>query len=247
MLEPWVDHPLSQAFEQIRRSVLAIEVKSGTEHWSGTGFVCGILSPSRRLIVATARHILEVSRDEPTYWIVREFNAFGFVTRECRFRSDPTCDAELPYSVHRECDTGLLWLPAKATDGTWFARGDEQPLAFLPSNRMFAEGTRVAWAGFSFAAEAIAGGPTLCYFEGVICAAINRADKHLYLVDGVAKPGVSGGPMWGFIPGNSNPMIAAVLSHFASEAGVPGFAVFEPLNHVLPFLKSSYRVADLRT
>jgi hypothetical protein len=63
---------------------------------------------------------------------------------------------------------------------------------------------------------------------------VNRQDKKIYIVDGHASKGVSGGPVWHWSTENNRAEIIGIVSEYRHLSnGMPGFCVFEPINSVL--------------
>jgi hypothetical protein len=84
--------------------------------------------------------------------------------------------------------------------------------------------------------------PQLCYFEGVISAHIMQPDRLLYIVDGHASPGVSGGPVWAWFDAVGSYAIVGIVSeyrHLFGHPELPGHCFFEPINPLMEFLIQS--------
>jgi hypothetical protein len=70
----------------------------------------------------------------------------------------------------------------------------------------------------------------LCYFEGVVSAV--PSNPQVYLVDGHAASGVSGGPMW-FLADDGDAIITGVCISYNWPKDLPGLVGFCPLQVLL--------------
>ena len=97
----------------------------------------------------------------------------------------------------------------------------------------------MGWAGFPGIVENALGFPQLCYFEGVVSAMVNRNDRKVYIVDGHAAKGVSGGPVWHWSEEKDRIEVIGIVSQYHhTMTPLPGFCLFEPINPIIYFLHS---------
>lgn len=231
--------PGDSTFEELAPSIFRIEAACAGEAFVGTGFTLALFQQSRRLVLSTAKHVVDFPEDKPVDWKVQQFDAQGKVARSICFRSKPRNSGVSPSFTHNNRDIGLLVLPEFGADGQRFGTESDAPPRVIYITDGVTTGTRVAWAGFPAVIEQTLGFPQLCYFEGVVSALINRAEKHLYIIDGHAAPGVSGGPVWHWSQEKNRAEIVGIVSAYKTvEEGLPGFCLFEPVNPHMYFLES---------
>ncbi|OAI49028.1 hypothetical protein AYO44_01095 [Planctomycetaceae bacterium SCGC AG-212-F19] len=244
--------PGDRSFELFSSSIFRIEARWGLgaspgagqqppagQVWSSvaTGFAVAIFADSRRLVLATARHVLDVPDDEMIGWRVQQFDARGEVVRQVTFGTNKKLKSGVPYDFHKNADIGTLVLPRLGDDKLPFARPDEVPVRVIDILSGASTGTRVGWAGFPGLVADRLGFPQLCYFEGVISAMVNRADRQIYIVDGHGGEGVSGGPVWHWSAEKDRPEVIGIVSGYqgasVDEPWLPGYCVFEPINPLM--------------
>lgn len=118
-----------------------------------------------------------------------------------------------------ECDTALIEVPTKEPLVT------ERELLPIPLETMLPRGAAIGWLGYPGLVF-----PELCFFHGVVSGYQERPP--IYLVDGVAINGVSGGPAFdrsGLVVG----LVSAYLSNqIAPGTTLPGLMIITPLNLV---------------
>jgi hypothetical protein len=228
------DFPGDTSYEQISQSIFRIESTWATGGASATAFVIGMLANSRKLILATAQHVLDVPDDQDVYWKIQQFNDTSDVVRELSFGTNKSAMGDVPYRTNNAFDVGIFILPANGNNNKLLARKDEEPIQTIDILSGSSTGTRVAWAGFPGIIEAALGFPQLCYFEGVISSMVNHSDKKIYIVDGHGAPGVSGAPVWQWSTDNNRVEVVGIVSSYHHTGdGIPGFCFFEPINTVL--------------
>jgi len=226
--------PGDTSFDHISKSIFRIESTWTSGTASATAFVIAMLANSRKLILATAKHVVEVPEDQDVYWKIQQFNDASEIVREVSFGTIKAAKGDVPYRTNNDLDVGIFMLPANGNDNKPLAREGEEPLQTIDILSGASTGTRVAWAGFPAIVEEALGFPQLCYFEGVISTMVNRADKRMYVVDGHGAPGVSGGPVWQWSEDNDRPEIIGIVSNYQHAGdGIPGFCFFETINTVL--------------
>jgi trypsin-like peptidase len=214
MLNEATELPVFSWEELIRRvEPLVFRVHAGP--CLGTGFVIGTggrNTGGRRVAIATAWHVIEEA-------------APAAETLEL-VRSDGTALSTLvshPVEVMQvgpsECDTALILAEARepliATEN----------LLPLPLETMLPRGSELGWIGYPGLVA-----PELCFFRGVISGYLEKPP--IYLVDGVAIHGVSGGPAFsrnGLLVGFVSSYLPNVLG---SGQTLPGLMIVTPLNLV---------------
>jgi hypothetical protein len=234
----FVRWPGESAFEALRSQIYRVETASSNGRAVASAFAVARFQRSNRLVIATAGHVLTVPNDEEVEWSVQRLGTDGYPEAEARFTTHGG-NNDCPYRYHKKLDVGICVLPAASTAGTLFARPDEHGLVSAPGHLGVTAATRVAWAGYPSQVEQNVGFPQLCYFEGVVSATVDARGKCLYVVDGHAAPGVSGGPVWHWSEERSMPEVVGIVSTYASsQERIPGFLMFEPINPVILHIRS---------
>lgn len=226
-----------EAFETAARSIFRIEAKWWGDSAGGTAFAVARLQRSKRLVLATARHVIEAASVEPVEWLVQQFDRNGRSSRQVRFKTDPRDEHQAVYT-HRKMDTGMLVLASCDKSGPQFSPDGENVLKMIDEHYGVAPGTTVAWAGFPDVAEDLLKHPQLCCFQGVISATVDRDDKRYYLVDGHSTHGISGSPLWHWSEKNDCLEVAGVVSGYGQIGGLPGFCLVEPVDSFRALFKS---------
>ncbi|MCH8851583.1 MAG: trypsin-like peptidase domain-containing protein [Planctomycetes bacterium] len=232
-----------EAVEEVRKRVFRVQAGCAGKVGVGTAFMIARLHPSNRIIVATARHLLEFPVDARVTWCFQCLAEDGSVVGECRFASDESKPEERPYRFYKHADVGFCVLPPQeqVSEGQP-VRDDLIPLPVISQGRRLAQGARVAWAGFPLKVEKFLGQPQLCYFEGVVSAFHADGSRGRYVVDGHNARGVSGGPVWHWPDSGTGIEIAGIVAAYGlQESDMPGFCVFEPINPVVAFIRSQYK------
>ena len=110
----------------------------------------------------------------------------------------------------------------------------EQLLPSMPHDMQLARGSEVGWLGFPGIVD-----PELCFFHGHIAGFMT--DPPVYLVDGVAINGVSGGPVFDdrcHLVG----LVSAYLPNKVDDATtLPGVSWMVPLNFILAWVHSNLK------
>ena len=91
-----------ETFDQIRKSTFRVET-----HWSGgggcaTAFTVATFMNSKRLVLATAAHVLDCPENETVHWKIQQFDEYGDVARQMSFATDKGLLGGVPY--HTGCD-----------------------------------------------------------------------------------------------------------------------------------------------
>jgi hypothetical protein len=196
---------------------------------------------NRKLVLATAKHVLDFPENETVHWEIQQFSDAGEAVRQLAFSTNKSERGDVPYRTHNDLDVGIIVLPSLDGDKKPFALDTDAPVQTIDILQGVTPGTRVAWAGYPGLVEQSLGFPHLCYFEGVISAAINREQERrlLYIVDGHNMFGLSGGPVWHWSDEHDRLEVVGVVSGYAPlDRGLPGFCFFVPINPILYYLAS---------
>ncbi len=232
-----------EALGEIRKRTFRVQAAWLGGARSGTAFMIARLQPSNRIVVATAKHMLEFPDDEQVEWCYQSLSRDGDVLGYCRFQCDEAQPESRPHQHYRFADVGFCVLPPTElrSEGE-LVPDDLQALPAIPKTHALLPGTRVAWAGFPSQVEAFLQRPQLCYFEGPVSTLYTKGSRGIYIVDGHNARGVSGGPVWHWPEGAATIEIAGLVSGYGlGEQDMLGFCVFEPINPVIAFVKSQYR------
>jgi hypothetical protein len=197
----------------------------------------------QRIIVATARHLLEFPNDAIVKWFLECYAEDGSVTGRCCFSTDEGRPKTRPYRFYKRADVGFCVLPPPEQESEGqLVPLDLHPLPVISERRRLVPGTRVAWVGFPGQVEAFLHRPQLCYFEGAVSAFYAEGSRGLYIVDGHNARGVSGGPVWHYAEEGGSIEVAGIVTGYGlGEQDMPGFCLFEPINPVVGFVKSLYK------
>jgi len=200
-------------FDEISTHIFRVEVETPDgKRWSGTAFTIAKMVTTNKLILATAKHVIDVPDQGVTWWTLTQYDSNAKVTRTVKFGSDKDKFGSRPYDKHKELDIGYLIAPSvDGNGGKAFATNEERPPTLTNVWQSLSTGTRVAWAGFPGLVEASLGFPHLCYFEGCISAMVDTATKRSYIVDGHNMSGVSGGPVFSVDPETDKMIVVGVV------------------------------------
>lgn len=158
-------------------NVLPTVVKIETRYGHGTGFLLYTPENANFYAIGTARHVIE----HAAKWKESVFIHFS--------------QEKKPY-LYNEDNRIILFSPRKQDYAVLLIRKGGlnllcNPISLLPSRVLLGAGEEVGWLGFP-------AGFGLCFFSGKVSArstAIGTHDDEMYLIDGVAISGVSGGPL----------------------------------------------------
>ena len=118
-----------------------------------------------------------------------------------------------------ECDTALIQILTREP----LHKLDEMPA--IPLETQLPRGARIGWLGFPGLVF-----PELCFFEGVVSGHLE--EPPIYLIDGVAINGVSGGPAFD----QTKLVVGLVSAYVPNQRGegvtLPGLLIVVPLNLV---------------
>ena len=159
----------NRLIEKIATQVVMIEGDCGSR---GTGFLLGGGKALRT--IATARHVFEAIKRKPaTIWHTPSGKGIPV-------GGGPGLRDFLVAKPGSDLDVALLFLPAPELP--------QPTVPILEPGNNVQVGTEVGWLGYPGLTE------TLCFFSGRISAVLSGQAS--YLIDGIAIPGVSGGPVF---------------------------------------------------
>lgn len=190
-------------------------VKIITPRGSGTGFLCAYTADKNLCGIATAGHVI----DESHYW--------EEPIRIHHYRSGKT-------TLLRAADR-VIWLDSKLdTAVILFVKGElplpEATLPFISEENHLKVGKEIGWVGFPSVSP-----QNLCFFTGRNSCWLE--DSKIYLVDGVAINGVSGGPAFYTIT-NGVKIIGSVSAYLPNRGGAtPGLAMISDVDQFLNVVK----------
>lgn len=209
------DHPTSAwapALAQVKEHVVLIETPSG----HGTGFLMSGGCPEGCVAIATALHVVDRSIQWQELMRVTHAASGRQVLLEhnklVTCYKNPPMDLALAVYVNQD-------LPRP-----------EGQLRMLAAEIRLLEGVQIGWCGFPSIVPR-----TLCFFTGHISACIQGEllEELLYVVDGVAIHGVSGGPAFQ-LDENADPLLIGLVSAYCPnrQAGetLPGVAFVRASN-----------------
>lgn len=223
---------------------------------SGSGVIIGNGScfGPQHINIATAAHVLDDPETQEIRWCIsrveqeldgqRGLHIAEFVTTK------PITDEPMLFrpSDPEAFDIGMISMFNVSriqgqTDGATYPFIDlsRYPLVKTTPFGHLLPGTKVGWCGFPGFVHDITGSYDLCYYEGVVSAYVSGRTSPLYLVDGHAANGVSGGPIW-FSGRDSSPIVLGVVSSYVGPGGdVPGLCAFTPMNVLFDHLEGDPR------
>jgi hypothetical protein len=202
--------PWSQAVELIEPHVVRISTPRG----SGSGFLLSNNKHNELCSVATAAHVV----DHAHYW-------------EEPIRIDHVASGK---SIVVRRDARAIFLDAaRDTAAVLCHRGEipfpADPLPLGPKDMFLRVGTEIGWLGFPAIPAA-----NLCFFAGNVSAWVSS--QNIYLVDGVAINGVSGGPAFHLTNNEKAPItvmgvVSAYVPNRATGEVLPGLSVVRDVSH----------------
>ena len=161
----------NRLIERIAIQVVMIQGETGAQ---GTGFLVGGTGTVKT--VATARHVFNAIKGKPAkvcHYPSRKYVRIGKAGADVREVKVVTPSSPLDVAL-------LLFFAPELPQPT-------VPIVERPHD--IRVGTEVGWLGYPASLP-----ETLCFFSGRISAVL--PDSSSYLIDGVAMPGVSGGPVF---------------------------------------------------
>ena len=205
---------------EVEPHIFKIETPNGV----GTGFLVrwsgGVLG------VATAAHVV---RDAIAWQqnIVLHHSDFNQPYVTSRFDSVRI--------IHPQLDSAYVGieLPQGFVVGDAFP---EEPIEAVPPGQAVRPGVQVGWIGFPY----LVNSPKPCFFSGYISACVGSR----YFIDGVAIPGVSGGPAFFLDQDSDTPVIrilGSITAYKPSRTGsgvIPGLMVADDCTHWRELVKA---------
>lgn len=192
--------------------ILPYVVKIRTPGGWGTGFFLNVDPARPYWTIATANHVI-VDADEWEQPIRVEHQPSGksliLHPHERVVYRDPKRDTAMIVFGETE-----IPLPS-------------QPLQMIPPKKFLKRGNELAWIGYP-----VVGEDEACFFNGHCSAWLHG--REIYLVDGVAINGVSGGPAFHMNPDGSPTVLGVVSAYRPNQAtGVtlPGLAMISGIAH----------------
>lgn len=193
------------------RTILPHVMRITTPQGSGTGFL--VRRQGSSLGIATAGHVL---RDAVAWKQQITIHHPNFESPVALF------DHARTVILHPSLDSAYIQCELPELQGDTFP---EEPIEVVPIERNVRPGVEVGWLGFPY----LVSSETPCFFAGHVSAYVDRR----YFIDGVAIPGVSGGPA--FCRRQSKLYILGSISayHPARAAGeaIPGLLVADDCKH----------------
>ena len=159
----------NRLIEKIATQIVRIEGDCGSR---GTGFLLGGGEFLRT--IATARHVVAALAGKPATICHTPSG------KHVRVGKGPGLRRLLMAEPDSDLDVAILFLPAPELP--------QPTVPILKQGHHVQIGTEVGWLGYPGLTD------TLCFFSGRISAVL--PDRASYLIDGVAIPGVSGGPVF---------------------------------------------------
>ena len=189
-------------------------VRISTPRGSGTGFLISNGRNSSVCGIATAAHVVA----QANYW-------------EEPLRIEHVVSGKS--LVVRRDARAILVDASRDTAAVMFDRGELplpiQPPPLSPKDKFLRVGNEIGWLGFPAIPDA-----SLCFFSGNVSAWIQK--RHVYLIDGVAINGVSGGPAFHLVNDAEQPVIvmgvvSAYVPNRATGEALPGLSVVRDVSH----------------
>jgi len=209
-----------KAIEIVKPYVVTIDTPSV----SGTGFLCAYTESKILCGIATAAHVVNKSHlwEEP-------IRIQHFISRKTKLlrKSDRV--------IYRDfkLDTAVILF---ATGKIPFP---ETTLTIHSEKEHLKEGNEIGWVGFPSVSP-----NNLCFFTGRISCWID--DSRIYLVDGVAINGVSGGPVF-YTTKEGIEVIGAVSAYLPNRVGAtPGLAMVSHAEQFQIVIKTIKNMEDAK-
>jgi hypothetical protein len=194
-------------------------VKIDTPDGHGTGFFIGYNEDRSQTLIATANHVVE----DADKWLkpIRIHNLQKGETVLLQ-ESDRVIIPD-----DSGADSTIIFVPTIKIASLQFP---DVPIKFLETGQALKRGVEVAWLGYPGIAN-----NTLCFFCGNISA--RQRELRRYLIDGVAAPGVSGGPV--FSEDNGEPeLVGSITGYLRRDVSVFGLCVAHDIIHLQKTVES---------
>jgi len=190
--------------------------------------------------VATAAHVLEDTPTLPVRWCISRLDSLDGTVHVATFTTHkPIAEEPMLFRPKNpgDFDVAMISTFNRATVQRSKPARDVEfidwtkwtiPLTTPPTGHLL-PGTHVAWAGYPGFVQQLTGLYFQCYYQGTVSAYV-PSPRPLYLVDGHAAHGVSGGPIWFCRPDGQPVVLGVVSSYEGAKHGVPGLCAFTPIN-----------------
>ena len=175
-------------------------VRIATPDKSGTGFL--VRNREDVIQIATAAHVVRDARTWGQQITIHESFPTGKVFK---VSADPGLEPNAAMTLHGELDSAILTLGPGDIKGNALPK---EPIELVPPGHTVKLGVEIAWLGYP---DLVPGYP-LCFFSGHVSAVVD----HRYFIDGIAIPGVSGGPA--FFYKHTNPKGLRILGSITAYA-----------------------------
>ncbi|MCH8822338.1 MAG: trypsin-like peptidase domain-containing protein [Planctomycetes bacterium] len=251
-------HPLIDGFrDHIAKFIVHIEAtwdESGeTKTMHATGFIAAPAShesySEELCVVITARHVVA---DLPTHevrWKLTRYAEPGQQNATFEFKLPGLMPSfsKIPGVIRTfkpNYDAAAIVIPLVAGVTPPFLEVEKElfPPVIAPGNAV-RSGTEIAWAGYPFLITQFLKRPQLCVYRGMVSAAVLDIDPGMYIVDGHAAQGVSGGPVW-HSDDKSHRIIGVVSSYLLHGGEMPGLCHFTPVNQLTKFLSDGIQLDE---
>ena len=201
-----------EAIEIIEPHVVKIDTPRG----SGTGFLFAYAESKLLCGIATAAHVVA----ESDRW-QEPIRIQHFISKEEKLLKEKDRIIRLDLKL----DTAVIL----------FAKNKipfpENTLTFVPKGKRLKVGNEIGWVGFPSVSP-----KNLCFFSGKISSWLE--ESKIYLVDGVAINGVSGGPTF-YIDAKGIKLIGSVSAYLPNRVGAtPGLSIISSVGHFQAVIKT---------
>ena len=212
-----------QIFDRVTPHVVKIETPGG----HGTGFLC--LRTDAFCGISTAHHVVAHADD----W-----------QQPIRIRHHPSGsttllrEAERVIFIGRDRDSAMIVVPQNVV-----LQLPETPIPLLSANTVLPIGADVGWIGYPAVHRT-----SQCFFSGKISAF--HAPEHMYLIDGVAINGVSGGPVVHADAPTTPHIVGSISDYIANRATgevLPGLSGARDVSHLHEVVSAITTWDELRT
>ena len=196
---------------EVGPSIVKIETPEG----HGTGFLCAYNDDNNIVAIATAHHVVE----RADRWL-QPIRIHSVGAEETVFLQEQD---RIIWSESEQDSAVILITSHKMTPLNF----PKEPIPLQRSGRHLKIGVEVAWLGYPGI-----GTDTLCFFSGKISAWETK--QKIYLIDGVAISGVSGGPVLHRRDDDSYQIIGAISAYLPNRltaVTLPGLSIAQDVSH----------------
>ena len=241
-------HPLVEGFrEKFATYIVHISAEwdsSGQpDGMQATGFIAATAEADGNAYCAviTARHVVE---DRPTHeirWKLTRHAEPGQEKATYEFKSSGLIGplTTIPGFIRTDqpdYDAAAIVIPLEAgVSPPFFDVENELPPSVIAPDKAIVAGVDIAWAGYPGIITNVLKRPQLCFYRGMISATVLDISHGMYIVDGHAAQGVSGGPVW-HSDETGHRIVGVVSSYLAPGGEMPGLCHFAPVNILIDHL-----------